>query len=94
MKLLGQRANGLSKMCNLVRVHPQGHKRVRGRKTHVFKNVVKITIAQMFGRALPYIASQLFFAIVNEHPLQCLRNNGRVSPRVTQRNSKQTLDSC
>lgn len=57
MKLLGQRANGLLKMCNLIRVHPQGHKSVRGRKTHVFKNVVKITIAKMFGRALPYIAS-------------------------------------
>ena len=57
MKLLGQRANGLLKMCNLIRVHPQGHKSVRGRKTHVFKNVVKITIAKLFGRALPYIAS-------------------------------------
>ena len=46
MKLLGQRANGLLKMCNLIRMHPQGHKSVRGRKTHVLKNVVKITIAK------------------------------------------------
>ena len=56
MKLLGQRSNGLLKICNLIRVHPQRHNSVRGVK-HVLKNVVKITIAKIFGRALPYIAS-------------------------------------
>lgn len=57
MKILGQRSNELLKICNLIRVHPQGHNSVGGRKTHVLKNVVKITIAKMFRRALPYIAS-------------------------------------
>lgn len=36
MKLLGQRSNGLLKICNLIRVHPQRHNSVRGVK-HAFK---------------------------------------------------------
>ena len=56
MKILGQRSNELLKICNIIRVHRQGHIVSEGEK-HALKNVVKITIAKMFRRALPYIAS-------------------------------------
>lgn len=49
MKLLGQRSNGLLKICNLIiRVHPQRHNKCKRGKTRL-KNV-KIIIAKRFGR--------------------------------------------
>lgn len=40
MKILGQRSNELLKICNIIRVHRQGHNSVGGRKTR-FKKCCK-----------------------------------------------------